>query len=401
VIDELNFNSDSTINAGDWLELYNYGNTAIDLSNAVLLDNDNYEKYCVLPNNTILSGGQRLVVYEDAAAFTAQYPGVTNKIGPLCFKLSNGGQKITLRDKNNKLITQFTYADSWQCAADGQGRTLQLVSPTSIPANAASWFAGCIGGSPGVAYTPCNESLICTEINYNSSLAEDAGDWFELFNESSAPIILDSYTVRDGSNSMVYSIPSGTTLNPNQYLVLYSDAAKFNTQFPSVTNKRGPLGFAFNNTGDVIRLYSSAGKLVYSVCYQSALPWPTAANGGGKTLENGQYGGNHNAASSWFAGCPEGSPGFAYNPACYPVALNEVNSPKGFVSIYPNPASDRLYVQTNVRFNRLRIMNMLGQEISSGYENSKEISIAHLPSGNYILTGEDKDQTYQLKFSKK
>jgi len=34
----------------------------------------------------------------------------------------------------------------------------------------------------GVAYTPCNPDIVFSEINYNSSLLKDAGDWVELHN---------------------------------------------------------------------------------------------------------------------------------------------------------------------------------------------------------------------------
>ncbi len=400
-IDEINFHSESSIDAGDWLELNNYGTTAIDLSNAALLDGDSYEKYCVIPNGTIINAGQRLVVYEDAVKFTAQFPAVTNKIGPLCFKLNNTGQKIVLRDKDNKLITSVNFFDTWQCSAAGNGRTLQLVSPTSIPNNAASWFAGCIGGSPGVAYTPCVENPIYSEINYSSATTADAGDWIELYNKNTTPFSLSSWTLHDGSNTNLFTFPSGYTLDGNKYVVLYSDATKFNSQFPTVFNKLGPLGFSLSSTGDVIRLFDNTGKLRYSVCYSPNSPWPTAPNGGGKTLENGQYAGNHNAAASWFAGCPKGSPGFAYNPACIPLGVNSIDEKTTFISVYPNPSSSMLFIESSKSLTRVSIFDIVGREVFSTHKKINEINIESLPVGNYLLKCMDENQTYLIKFSKK
>ncbi|HOZ50323.1 MAG TPA: CotH kinase family protein [Chitinophagaceae bacterium] len=401
VIDEINFNSDSTISGGDWIELYNYGTTAINISNAVILDGDQYEKYCVIPNNTIINAGQRLVVYEDSIKFANRYPTVTNKIGPLCFKLSNEGQKLVMRDKDNKLITSVTYDDEWQCASDGNGRTLQLLNTSSTPNNAASWYAGCIGGSPGVAYTSCVENPIYTEINYSSAISKDAGDWIEIHNKNATPFSLSGWTVRDGSNSNLFSFPSGYSLDANKYIVLYEDAVKFNSQFPSVTNKLGPMNFALSATGDVIRLYDNGGKLKYSVCYSPNSPWPTTPNGGGKTLENGQYSGNHNAATSWFAGCPQGSPGFAYNPNCYPVGMNIVNENISTISVYPNPSSSILFLQSSNEIKQVSIMDILGREVIAMKGDVNEINIDGLPIGNYLLKCSDHHQTYLIKFSKK
>ncbi len=401
VIDEINFNSDNTLNAGDWLELYNYGTTSLDISNAIILDGDQYEKYCVIPNGTTLAAGARLVIYADSALFAAQFPTVTNKIGPLCFKLNNAGQKLVIRDKDSKFITSVDFYDTWQCSTDGNGRTLELVSASSNPNNASSWFAGCMGGSPGVAYNPCVETPIYSEINYNSSTTADAGDWIELYNKNNTPFSLAGWTIKNGDDLNAYTFPANASINANQYLVLYEDAAKFNTQFPSVTNSMGPIGFSLSNTVDVIRLFDNLGTLKYSVCYGVNAPWPTDANGLGKTLENGLYAGNHNAAATWFAGCPQGSPGMAYDPACKPLGLQDIED-NSYLAIYPNPATNVLHIQSTKSLNNLSVFDAAGQvQAITTSADKKEINIAALANGMYILQCADKSgKTYYVKFNK-
>jgi hypothetical protein len=184
------------------------GASALDISNAIIIDGTSFEKYCVIPNNTTIQPGARLVIYADSAAFATRHPGVVNKIGPLCFKLNNAGQKLIMKDKDNKLIYSVDYMESWQCSADGNGRTLQLTAPAANPNLATSWYAGCMGGSPGVAYTPCVENLIYSEINYNSALATDAGDWIELHNKNTQPFSVAGWSIRDGSSNNVYTFPN-------------------------------------------------------------------------------------------------------------------------------------------------------------------------------------------------
>jgi hypothetical protein len=400
VIDEINFHSDETTDAGDWIELYNHGNTSIDLSNAMILDGDQYEHYCVIPNGTTLAAGARLVIYSDSLAFSTRFPSVTNKIGPLCFKLSNAGQKIVIKDKDNKLIYSVNYFDTWECSTDGNGRTLQLTTPTANPNTFSSWYAGCMGGSPGVAYTACNELLIYSEINYASATSADAGDWIELYNKNTVPINLNGWSIRDGSDNNVFTFNTSYNLLPQNYLVLFNDAAKFSARFPNVNNKIGPIGFGLNSTSDAIRLYDNTGKLRYSVCYKSAAPWPTAPNAGGKTLENGQYNGNHNAATSWFAGCPEGSPGKVYNPACWPASTENIESMIQLV-VYPNPANDKLFYTSSVQFLEIKLMDATGKVIRKQLANTNEIDILGLPAGLYILDFKgEKQEHYYLRFVK-
>lgn len=400
VIDEINFHSDASTDAGDWLELYNYGNTAIDLSNFMLIDGDQYEKYCVIPNGTSLAAGARLVVYADSLKFATRFPSVTNKVGPLCFKLSNMGQKIVIRNAANRPVYSVNYADTWQCTTDGNGRTLQLSSSGANPNLAASWYAGCMGGSPGVAYAPCSENPIYSEINYASSATADAGDWVELHNKNTTAFDLSGWVLRDGSNTNFYAIPASTSLPAGGYLVFYNDAAKFNSRFPAVSNKLGPVNFGLSSTGDVIRLFDASGTLRYSVCYSSAAPWPAAANARGKTLENVQYNGNHNEAASWVAGCPEGSPGQVYNPGCWPAGLEEQTGSNAVI-VFPNPATELLHIQSSGRIEDLRLFDLSGREIAVTPGTHNSIDIRSLSRGTYLLQVRLENQSlHTLKFTR-
>lgn len=383
VPDEINFHSEASLDGGDWVELYNHGSLTLDLSYAMMLDGDQYEKYCVLPANTFLAPGARLVICSDTAKFKAQYPTVNNYYGPLCFKLSNAGQKLVMRDKNNKQIFSVNFSDLWQCSTDGHGRTLQLSNATASLNNQASWFAACVGGSPGTAYVPCNEQLIYSEINYASSASQDAGDWIELYNKSNQSISLSNWILRDGSDQNAFTFPAGTMLAPSQYLVAYSDAQKFGAQFPAVQNKTGPFGFGFQAAKDVVKLYDASGKIRYSVCYLGSAPWPVPANAGGKTLENANYQGVQNNASNWFAGCPEGSPGFAYNPSCVPVVVEELNA-NDACTIYPNPANDMIWIQSQDVPDELRILDLSGKQIK-GFHHVNQVQISELPQGVYLI----------------
>jgi phosphatidylserine/phosphatidylglycerophosphate/cardiolipin synthase-like enzyme len=79
-----------------------------------------------------------------------------------------------------------------------------------------------------------------------------------------------------------------------------------------------------------------------------------------------------------------------YNP---PIATEKVNSYNLNVNIFPNPASDRISVQTmGSDLIQLSIFNSLGQKISFHELNAEisEISTAFLPAGSYYLIFQSK-----------
>jgi hypothetical protein len=77
-VSELNYNSDSAYNAGDWIELHNYGTTSIDLSGWKLPDGSDNHKF-VFPTGTVIGANGYLVLYEDSVKFKSQLPSVNNR----------------------------------------------------------------------------------------------------------------------------------------------------------------------------------------------------------------------------------------------------------------------------------------------------------------------------------
>ncbi len=324
---ELNYNSDSTTNSGNWVELLNYGSTNIDLSGWYLKD-DNSANTFTFPAGTNLAAGARLVVVNDQPKFSEQFPLVTNYLGEMSFSFGNDADEVRLFDNTGALKLYMQYSDSlpWPSAADGTGRTLELVDPLVTPGEPSNWFVGCMQGSPGKAFTACDDPLIFSEINYNSDTLLDAGDWIELYNRSGSGINLTGWSFTDSNNDNAYLFPNNTQIAAGARLVLVHDPVKFIARHPTVTNYLGPFTFNLSNDGELIRLYKNSGKLTFSVLYDDDGDWPEGADGGDYTLELLSPTGDMNSFTNWFTGCPEGSPGVAYNPDCNvgipPVALS-------------------------------------------------------------------------------
>lgn len=154
VISEFNYHSDSLTESGDWLELHNYGSFTVDLSGWVIKDQNEYNSY-VFPVGTVIAPNSYLVISSDLSKFSTAFPSVNNYIGPLGFNLSNAGDQIRLFTHTGQLYLSFFYQtiQPWPPSADGFGYTCELSSNLADLNDGNSWFIGCKGGSPGMAYT--------------------------------------------------------------------------------------------------------------------------------------------------------------------------------------------------------------------------------------------------------
>ena len=152
VVNEINYNSDSAFNPGDWIELHNPGGGELDLSGWSVRDEEDSHLF-VIPDGVRIPAGGFLVLAEDPSAFSALFPAVQPVLGPLGFGLGNSGDSVRVFDSGGALQDLVAYSDDppWPPAADGQGPTLELVDPFLDNALPASWAAGLPGGTPGQA----------------------------------------------------------------------------------------------------------------------------------------------------------------------------------------------------------------------------------------------------------
>ena len=223
-ISEFNYNSDSALNSSDWIELHNYGSVSLNISGWKMKDEDDNYLF-TFPIGTVLSPNSYIVVASDLAAFNATYPSVDNVIGPMGFQLSNSGDQIRVFDSNNLLYLSFYYQDSqpWPIEADGQGYTCELTNNTSNLNSGGSWYAGCIGGSPGRAHstglltntnvsgssTFCLGGQTTLSVNYTSGYSYH---WQRNFID--IPGATDTtYTTSEGGSYLARVVSQGCTSN--------------------------------------------------------------------------------------------------------------------------------------------------------------------------------------------
>ena len=150
VINEINYRSSDLFNPEDWLELHNPTNKTIAMGLWIFKDDNN--NVFTIPENTILSAGDFIVLCKDVAAFESQFPQVANFIGDFGFGLSGGGELLRLFDSNEQLVDKVEYNDisPWPTEPDGTGPTLELINPYLENDMASNWAtSNTEGGTPG------------------------------------------------------------------------------------------------------------------------------------------------------------------------------------------------------------------------------------------------------------
>jgi hypothetical protein len=157
-ISEIHYKNGLNENSTDWVELYNGADSPVNLGGWYFTDNDPQHIF-QFGSTALIGENSRLVIAQNTNDFRAKYPEVTNYTGPFDFKLGTPLDAVRLYDNTDSLIAEVNYSDifPWPLNGDESGRTLELRNPAGDLNDPSNWFAGCIGGSPGSSFSPCNK----------------------------------------------------------------------------------------------------------------------------------------------------------------------------------------------------------------------------------------------------
>ncbi len=207
----------------EFVEIVNSGDTPIDLTGVQLveidIEGDNQGITFSFTEGT-LAAGERTVVVKSVAAFASRYGTDISPAGEFTGKLSNGGETITLLDRDNDVIQQFRYGDNtgWPSETDGDGATLNIRDFDADFSEASNWLASeRIGGTPGSAMVDAPRAVVINEIVTRT--VAPAVDQIELYNSSAESVDLSGWYISDSSNFFKFAIPEGTVIAAGDYTV--------------------------------------------------------------------------------------------------------------------------------------------------------------------------------------
>ncbi len=131
----------------EWVELHNQMAVNVDLSGWSITSGINYQ----FPEGTFIPGRGYLVIASSPVDLMAA-TGLTNVLGPFTGRLSNDGEQLNLRNRNQRLMDSVTYGvdGDWPVAPDDSGVSLAKRDEDLASAPAENWtISAMIGGTPG------------------------------------------------------------------------------------------------------------------------------------------------------------------------------------------------------------------------------------------------------------
>ena len=136
VINEIMYDLPSDHRSGEYVELFNKGDSPVDVSDWRFTEGIQFE----FPNGTTIAPGGYLVVSADTRWFNSVYSGI-NVLGNFEGQLRDGGELLRLEDANGNLVDEVHYfpEGDWPELADGDGSSLELRHPDMDNSKGAAW----------------------------------------------------------------------------------------------------------------------------------------------------------------------------------------------------------------------------------------------------------------------
>lgn len=231
--------------------------------------------------------------------------------------------------------------------------------------------------------------IVINEINYNSSVDVDCGDWIELYNTTNNQKDISNWAFKDSDDNHSYIFPKNTILAANDYLVLCRDTAAFKVHFPNITKRIGNFDFGLSNSGELIRLYDETSLLIDSIPYGITEPWAWMPNGNGPTLELIKPWRENSKGKNWLAESNYGTPGKLNYTA---TSINEIEETILSFKNYPNPFSEQTTIEFylhNQQYVRLDIYNTSGNLV-------KTLVNDNLSAGQHAITWNASDKNNNI-----
>lgn len=166
VFNEINYHPGPGDTADEWVELHNQMAIDIDLSAWHIEDGINF----TFSEGTIIPAGGYLVLAANPAALQAA-TGLTGLRGPYSGSLNNAGERLELRDRNDRLMDKIVFGDGgkWPLAADGSGATLAKRDQNTISDKPENWTSSVVmRGTPGARNFPDTATTVSPLISLDA-----------------------------------------------------------------------------------------------------------------------------------------------------------------------------------------------------------------------------------------
>lgn len=192
---------------------------------------------------------------------------------------------------------------SYGTPASSERTAVTLSGPLSVPATALHAGLNILAVEVHQSSAGSADVFMGMELTARETVApaveagESRNTWIELYNKSGAAVDLTGWRLDDGVD---FRFAAGSGIAAGDRLVVANDPALFAAAYPGVT-AAGPLLNNLSRSGERILLRDAAGNIADRVAYGDSGRWPSAADGGGSSLEVRDVRSDNDAAESWAA----------------------------------------------------------------------------------------------------
>lgn len=156
-INEIMYDVEGSDKGFEWIELYNDGDSSVDLGSWRFREADVNHKFDNPEGDLVLKSNEYVIVADDLATLVSIMPQNT-RIFDSSFSLSNVGESISLIDGFGNVVDTINYSSDQ--GANGDGKSLQYIS--------GDWIQ--------VLPTPGKANVASSEIDIQNNVVNDEGD---------------------------------------------------------------------------------------------------------------------------------------------------------------------------------------------------------------------------------
>lgn len=273
---------------GEWFELFNSTDGAIDIDGWKLKDNGSNSHTINNGGPLVIAAGGFLVLSNNADM--GSNGGIQVDYEYSSFALSNGDDEIILSDASDVEVDRVEW-DGGSVFPDPTGASMALIDPlldNNVGSNwceSASSYGDGDSGTPGQS-NDCGFKPVVNEIDYDQP-SSDTAEFIEIKNRGTEAGDLSQLTlelINGGTGSSYQSVVlPAVSLNPGEYFVICSNAA-------TVANCDLDVLIAIQNgSPDAVALMAS-GVVVDTVSYEGDTAAPYTEGSGAGLADSGTGG---------------------------------------------------------------------------------------------------------------
>ncbi len=134
-INEIMYDVSGTDTDREWIEVYNNGDTEVDLSKYKFFESSANHALSLFSGDALLPPGGYAVIASNPTKFKTDWPAFSGSLFDSSFSLSNEGEYLAMKNENLEIVDEVTYDTSVGGAGDGNALSKSSTQWVSLAAS--------------------------------------------------------------------------------------------------------------------------------------------------------------------------------------------------------------------------------------------------------------------------